>query len=450
MKKVHFIGIAGSGASAAAAIAKSNGFEVSGCDKNINNEFVKNLKNIQIYKGHSPNHLYGLPTGATRIVEKGPGIKSGPNVDIVTVSPAVSKFDPNNPELLEAINRGKEVLTWQQFMGKYLQKDKFVIAVSGTHGKSTTTAMVGQILEDAGLDPTVELGAIVPKWGKNYRVGQGKYFVTEADEYNNNFLATFADINVVTNLEEDHLEFFKNLEGIKSSFVKFLLQTKGAVVANIQDENVAEVLKWVMKDSKVEVLDYTKSDFMLNLKIPGKHNLQNANAAFEVGLLLGIDPQTIKQSLNNFSGIGRRFEMLGEINGAKIYSDFGHHPTEIKSTIEAARSIYPDKKITLIFQPHLFSRTKLLLDEFIKAFQKLPVEKTYILDIYPSREKDTGEISSQILVGQINKNNISYEPLWQNLKTGLLKSATSQDIIIFMGAGDTDIWAKELLNKNEK
>ena len=202
--KVHFLGIGGSGASAVAAIARNN-FEVTGCDLNPHNEFTRDFPTNMLQTGHSASHL------------------SGGNVDFLIVTPAIFSLDPKNEELLEAKKRNIPVLTWQEFMGQYLEKDHFVIAISGTHGKSTTTAMIALMLEDAGLDPTVELGAIVPKWGKNYRVGEDKIFVTEADEFNDNFLATIPNIAVVTNIEMDHPEYFKDFIAVKNSFKNFLL-----------------------------------------------------------------------------------------------------------------------------------------------------------------------------------------------------------------------------------
>src|SRR3989344_7243068 len=203
MKKVHFLGIAGSGASAAAKIAEAQGFQVSGCDKNI--------------AGHSPKHLK--------------------NIDLLAVTPAIFSLDPKNPELLEAKKLGIFIITWQEFMGRFLQKDKFVIAVAGTHGKSTTTAMIGSLLEDAGLDPTVELGAEVPVWKANFKIGESKpvlsgvegFFVCEADEYNDNFLNYKPNIAVVTNIEMDHPEYFKDFQAVKKSFDKFKSQSKKVI-----------------------------------------------------------------------------------------------------------------------------------------------------------------------------------------------------------------------------
>lgn len=424
--KVHFLGIGGSGASAAASIAQAQGFEVSGCDLEPNNEFTKNLGLGTLDKGHSPKHLK--------------------NVDILAITPAITSLDANNPELLEAKKIGLPVLTWQQFVGEYLTKDKFVIAICGTHGKTTTTAMIAQVLEDANLDPTVLLGAIHPKWKANYRIGKSKYFVVEADEFNDNFLAYHPDITVVINIEMDHPEYFKDLNAYLDSFEKFFLQTKQTIVANLLDSNVAEIVKDVMKESSVSAIDYSKNQLDLELKIPGDFNKLNALAALEVGLLLAINPQTIRKSLENYTGVGRRFEFIGTYNGAQIYSDFGHHPTEIKVTMEAAREEFPNSRILLIYQPHMFSRTKTLFNDFVKVFQNLPVDTTAILDIYPSREIDTGLVTSKELVKVINKENITYFT-WEDLKLGLKYDTTNEDVLFFMGAGDIDKMARELIKE---
>lgn len=398
MKKVHFLGIGGSGASAAAAIAEAQGFEVSGCDLEPNNEFTTQFKSSQLLKGHSASHL-----------------TSG-NVNILAVTPAIYSLDPENPELMAAKNKGIPILTWQQFLGKYLTKDKFVIAVCGTHGKTTTTAMIAKILEDGGLDPTVALGAIVPWWGTNYRVGKGGYFVVEADEFNDNFLSLAPDISVVTNIEMDHPEYFQDFKSYKKSFDKFKRQSK-------------------------KIIDQTNPNLInFPLQVPGNFNILNASLAFQMGLELGVKRDFIKQSLQNYTGVGRRFEYLGKFKGAKVYSDFGHHPTEIKATMKAAREKFPDKRIWLIYEPHMFTRTKALFDDFVKVFKELPVDKIIITDIYQSREVDKGQVSSKQLADAAN---VSYVP-----KTKLkdaLEDVGENDVIFFMGAGDIDKIAKQLV-----
>ena len=462
--RVHFLGIGGSGASAAAAIAEAQGFEVDGCDLDISSEFTTPFSPNQLQKGHSASHIgSGVPdiltvTPAIYSLKLQTGIVVS-KVDILAVTPAIYSLDPDNPELLEAKKKGVEILTWQEFMGKYLMKDKFVIAISGTHGKTTTTAMIAKLLEDANLDPTVELGAIVPKWGTNYRIPRQKvrgreYFVIEADEYNDNFLAFHPDISVVTNIDMDHPEYFKDFESYKESFKKFLLQTKGTIVANMSDSGIGEVLKVVMKTSNNQTyhgrgtngtyLDYSKNELNFPLKIPGDFNKLNAQAAFQVGLLLGIDPKIIKQSLESYSGVGRRFEYLGDFKGAKVYSDFGHHPTEIKETMQAAREKFPKLKIWLIYEPHMFTRTKALFDDFVKVFKEIPVDQIIITDIYQSREIDKGLVTSQQLSNAVHSNTSMYQSK-TNLKNFLEKKIQKGDILFFMGAGDIDKIAKELL-----
>ncbi len=408
------MGIGGSGASAIASIAHAQGYEVSGCDRIVHNQFTKNLPPERLFEGHSIDHLN--------------------DIDILAISPAISSLDPNNPEFKQAKERGIEVLTWQEFMGKYLEDGKFVIAICGTHGKSTTTAMIACVLEDANLDPTVELGAVVAKWDSNFRVGKSKYFVSEADEFNNNFLVSHPDITVVTNIEMDHPEFFRDFEDYVDSYDRFLMQNKGTIVANLEDKNIAELLKWVMKNSSSVCLDCTRHEINLDLKVIGQHNRKNALAAFQVGLLLGIEPQKIIQSLNLFTGIGRRQEYLGEVNGAKIYSDYAHHPTEVKVTAQAFRETFPNKNIKIVFQPHMYTRTKYLFDDFVKAFAEIPVDQSIIVDIFAAREKDPGDVSSQKLVEAINNESVEYIPTTDESIKKIEPNLSDQDVVIFMGA----------------
>lgn len=433
MKRIHFLGIGGSGASAIAAIAQSEGYIVTGCDKQPVNEFTTGFKEDQLLIGHSKDHLK--------------------NIDALIITPAILSLDPNNEELVCAQEQNIPILTWQEFMGKNLEKDersssssKFVIAICGTHGKSTTTAMIAKVLEDAGLDPTVELGAIIPEWGKNYRIGRSKYFITEADEFNDNFLSTTPDLTVVTSLEMDHPEYFKDLESYKDSFIKFLSSTKTQIFANLNYPHLAEVIKWVMKESSVSAIDYTKTEVKLDLKMPGDHNRLNALAAFQIGLFLGIEPQKIITSLNNLKGLSRRFEYIGEYKGAKVYSDFAHNPTKVEVTLKTAREQFPNSKIIAFYQPHMFSRTKALYDDFVRVFRKSPVDKVVIIDIYPSREVDTGLIKSEQLVGTINKENVIFNSA-EEIKETLAKEVNKGDVVFFIGAGDIDTMARKIIEK---
>lgn len=434
--KIHFLGIGGSGASAAANIALARGYEISGCDLEPNNEFTINFDPSVLSSGHSPSHM----------------TSGNSNIDMLIVTPAIFLYDPQNPELVAAKEKSIPVMTWQQFVGKYLSKEKFVITVCGTHGKSTTTAMIGKMLEDGGLDPTVILGATVPEWKGNFRTshrhperseGSKDYIVIEADEYYDNFLSYTPDINVVTNIEMDHPEYFKDFESYKESFKKLLLQTKGTNVANLSDPVVQKLLASHTPSGNT-VVDYSKNLIDFPLQIPGQFNILNASAAYQVGILLGIEPAVIQQSLSNYTGVGRRFELIGTYHNAKVYSDFGHHPTEIKTTMEAARGKFPNSRILLIYQPHMFTRTKYLFDDFVKVFHNIPADKTFIMDIYPSREIDRGEVSSSKLVDAVHSNTVVYcsndkilDILKKEIKVG--------DIVFFMSAGDTDKLAKDLV-----
>lgn len=432
---VHFLGIAGSGTSGCARLAQRGGFTVTGCDKNLSGEFIGILSGLKIFGSHDPKHLDG--------------------VDILAITPAILSLDPKNPEILEAKKRKVKIMTWQKFLGKYLTRGKQVIAVCGTHGKSTTTAMVGQILEDAGLDPTVLLGANTIFWKGNFRSGNGKYFVVEADEFNDNYMSLKPDMTIVTNIEFDHPEYFKDFEDYRNSFRNFLHTTKMLIIANLEDENSKNVLS--EKDISPEsffppVVDFSKNLIDFPLNVYGHHNKLNASAAFNLGLNLGIDPEAIKKSLQNFKGVGRRIEYLGNINGAKVYSDFGHHPTEIKVTVQALRQKYHDREVIVLFQPHMFSRTKALFSDFVEVFRNLPVKKTYILDIYPSREVDTGLVNSKQLVQAIGKENVQYSrdltKTFRELTTrpsSRGNQLTNNDLVIFMGAGDIDQKARELI-----
>lgn len=431
MKHIHFLGITGSGASAVAAIAQARGYKVDGCDKQLSEEFGSYFNKNQLMTGHSSSHL-----------------TSG-NTDMLVITPAVLSLDPDNEEIVEAKKLKIPILTWQEFLGKHLLKNKFVIAVSGTHGKSTTTAMVAKVLEDAGLDPTIVLGAVVPEWGKNHRVGKSKYFVIEADEFNDNFLNYTPDIAVVTTIEIDHPEYFKDFDAVQASFIRFLSSAKDLIIANVSDPGVGEVLKVVMKTSGVTCIDYSKSDFNLNLKVIGSYNRLNASAAFHIGLNLGIDVEIIRESLESFAGIGRRMEKIGEINGAQVFSDFGHHPTEIKVTLEAVKQEYPDKRIITVFQPHMFSRTYALFTDFVQVFKELHIDLAYILDIYPSREIDTGKVTSKQLVEAINKESVIYIESYDNALKKVKKEAKKGDIVIFLGAGDTHKLARQFLQKSD-
>ena len=417
-KKVHFIGVGGSGTSAVCGIAASNGFEVTGCDMSHESEYLGNLlkkfPKIPIFYSHSQSHLE--------------------NVDILAISPAILKFDPQNLELVTAREKRIPILTWQEFMSKFLQRGKFVISVAGTHGKSTVAAMIGHLLEDAGLDPTVEIGALDISWRSNFRNGKGKYFVCEADEYNDNFLNYSPNTLVITNIELDHPDYFRNMSDLNNSFQKFVLQMEKPKNLFLGRGNDLTLFGKNLKkiDKSLEIYNY-KNIFGLKIKILGAHNSLNANLVAAVGRSLGIKEKIIRNSIFNFRGISRRLEFKGQIGGVKIFDDFAHHPTEVRASLSALKRLFPDKKIWVIFEPHTFSRTKKFLKDFALVFRKY-VEKVIVVDIFPAREKNTRMVSSQDLVLQIGSKGIYIG----NLKEAVdfvSKNLPEHQVIVFMGAG---------------
>ncbi|GEM_PF-128164 len=407
--KIHIMGIAGAGAAAVAGIAKANRFEVSGCDLNPQSSYSKSL-DIKVQIGHDPNHLI--------------------ETDMLIISPAVLKLNPQNPEVVSAKKLGIPVLTWQEFQAKFLQKGKFIIAVAGAYGKSTTTAMVAQILTDVGLDPTCEVGAKVLSWHKNFRVGKSKYFVCEADEYNNNFLNYSPDIAVVLNIAWEHPDFFKSKKDVITSYQKFVDNIKpgGTLVVSPQ------VKSWVKprKDVKTIVISPAQN---IHLSIIGDFRKENAAAAIAVAKQLSIDPQKAQKSIENFKGLGRRLELKGEIKKVKVYDDYAVQPYTAKTTANALKEKFKDKKVLLVFEPHTFSRVETFFDDFVNALQKSNVDKIYITEIFAAREKGDKKVLAQKLVKRVGE---KAKFTGSQVQTAdLVREHLNEfDIILGMGAGD--------------
>lgn len=407
--KIHIMGIAGAGAAAVAGIAKANGFEVSGCDINPDSAYSKNL-GIKIKKGHSANHLS--------------------NIELLIISPAIIKLNPESPEILKAKKLKIPVLTWQEFQGKYLQENKFVIAVAGAYGKSTTTAMVAQILTDAGLNPTCEVGAKVLFWNKNFRVGKSKYFVCEADEYNNNFLNYNPNMAAVLNIAWEHPDFFKSEKDVITSYQKFVDNIKpgGTLVVSPQ------VKSWIKprKDVKTIVISPAQD---INLSIIGDFRKENAAAAIAIAKQLSINPQKAKKSIENFKGLGRRLELKGEIKGVTVYDDYAVQPYTVKTTANALKEKFKDKKVLLVFEPHTFSRTETFFDDFVDTLQKSNVDKIYIIEVFAAREKGDKIVLAQKLVKKVGQKAKFTGSLAKT--ASLVKEHLDEfDIILGMGAGD--------------
>lgn len=394
IKKVFFVGIGGIGISALAKMALANGMEVSG----VNDE-------------NTPKTLDSLREAGAKIFFKSE-MGDLPEADLYVYSDA---WIYRGPEILEEAKKtDKPVLSYFEALGQFAKRYK-VIAISGTHGKTTTTAMVADILIDAGLDPTVVVGSFVKKFNSNFRKGNGEYLVVEADEYNRHFLNFSPFVAVVTNIETDHLDCYKDLDDIKNAFADFLSL------------------------SKYKITDYEKYlEKVPSLLVPGLHNKKNAAAALAVAQILNIPEDVAKKSLSQFAGTWRRLEKKGITKESTIiYDDYAHHPTEIKASLEGLRELYPSKRITVVFQPHLYSRTKALFDDFVKSFSE--ADFIVLLPIYFAREAKDESISSDILAEFMVKNGdqavafSDFESAEGYLKT---KKFGKDDVFVTMGAGE--------------
>lgn len=415
IKNIFFVGIGGIGVSALAKLFKSQGKIVIGSDK-YSSEITDDLKRrgIKVYIGHKEKNL---DSGA----------------DLVIYSPAVK---PEIPERKKAAELGIKQLSYPGALG-LITKDRYTIAVSGTHGKSTTTAMLGLILAKAGLDPTVIVGSKVgPFKNSNLRIGKSKYFIVEGCEWRAHMLELKPKIIILTNIEKDHLDYYKTFKNIKKAFKEYVgkLPKNGLLVVNADDKVCLEIAK----SAKCKTVSYSiKSNFNFSLQVPGRFNIYNALAASTCALELGIKPEIIKKTLVNFKGIWRRFEKVGEYKGALIFSDYAHHPTAIKETLKAARECYPERRLVVVYQPHHFDRTKRLFRSFVGAFDE--ADFVILNEIYdvPGREV-VKEISSRDLVRELKKRKVKavFTKDLEETNEIILKNIRKGDIVLIMGAGD--------------
>lgn len=411
--KVHIMGIAGAGAAAVAGIAQKYGYQVSGCDISPNSPYVKNLK-IEIASSHSPYHLS--------------------EVDMLVISPAVEKLNPENSEIQSARKLKIPIVTWQKFQGDFLQKDRLLITVAGAYGKSTTTAMIAKVLTDLDLDPTCEIGAKLLDWNANFRAGKSKYYVCESDEYNNNFLNYHPDIAVVLNVSWDHPDFFKTEQELFASYQKFVgnIKKNGILIIS-KDKKLRQLAKGARGDIKVvELKDFGK----VNLKIIGEFRQQNAQSALTVAQVLGLDIKRAKESLEGFSGIGRRLEYKGQMKDVKFYDDYAVQPYTILKTADALKEKFKDKKILLVLEPHTFSRIESFFGDFVASLQKTKVDQIYITNVYAAREKGNNvQLSKKLAdtVGPRAKYTGSIEQTARYIKN----HSGDWNIICSMGAGDS-------------
>ncbi len=446
---IHFIGIGGISMSGLAEILLKEGFTVSGSD-------TKESPLTKKLESEGAHIIYG---------QKAENIT--PGIGCVVYTAAISR---GNPELIEAVAQKIPMLTRAEFLGQLMKNYDTPIAVSGTHGKTTTTSMISHILLEADLDPTISVGGILKAIGGNIRVGNSGTFITEACEYTNSFLNFFPKISVILNIEEDHLDFFKDLEDIRHSFRQFtsLLPEDGTLVINGEIKDHQEIYQGlpcrVVTYGPRADYDYSATDISYDenghvsfdllrhgeyadhivLSVTGDHNVSNALSAIAVADLLDIPMDVTKKGLFSFTGTDRRFEYKGEWNGVTIVDDYAHHPTEIEATLKAAQHS-PHNAVWCVFQPHTYTRTKAFFHEFAEALSH--ADHLVLADIYAARETDTLGISSKDLADEAAKlgTDTHYFPDFEQIEAFLKENCRPGDLLITMGAGDVVTIGEDLL-----
>ena len=449
---IHFIGIGGISMSGLAKILLSKGFTVSGSDAHssaLTDELI------------GDGCIVSVPQSAGNITN---------DIDLVVYTAAIH---PDNPEFKAAKEAGLPMLTRAELLGQIMTIYKNAINIAGTHGKTTTTSMVSEILLAASMDPTISVGGILNSIGGNTRVGGDRYFVAEACEYTNSFLSFYPTIDVILNVKADHLDFFKDIDDIRHSFKLFTekLPKDGTLIINTDIDNY----EYFYKDTDCEVItvgsnpatsrysaadiaydsagccSYTllidnKPNGTIKLGVPGEHNVYNSLAAIAVAIKLGLDLETIKKGLCGFSGTDRRFQKKGTFNGVTVVDDYAHHPDEITATLDSAKH-FPHNRTWCVFQPHTYSRTKALLGDFAKALSAADI--VVLADIYAARETDNLGISSadlQKAIGELGKE-CYYFHSFEEIEKFLLKNCINGDLLITMGAGDIYKVGEALVNQ---
>ena len=437
---VHFIGIGGISMSGLAEILLKENFTISGSDSKPS-ALTAHLVNL--------GATIFFPQKAENIID---------GVDVVVYTAAIHA---DNPEFAEAVRQGLPMLSRAELLGQLMMNYKIPIAISGTHGKTTATSMLSHILLEADTDPTISVGGMLHTIGGNIRVGHSDIFVTEACEYTNSFLNFLPKIGVILNVEEDHMDFFKDIHEIRESFHKFaaLLPQDGALIIHKNIESIETITTGldcpVITYSETQDADYSAKDIVFDergnasfdlyrrnvladhiiLSVAGKHNVSNALSAIAVADLLEIPMEVIKTGIRSFTGTDRRFQYKGETNGFTIIDDYAHHPTEIRATLTSAFH-YPHREIWCIFQPHTYTRTKAFFHEFAEALSL--ADHVILADIYAARETDTLGMTSEALAEEIRKigGDAYYLSSFEEIEEFVRKKVIHGDLLITMGAGD--------------
>lgn len=451
VNKIHLVGIGGIGMSGIAEILQNQGFQVSGSDigTNENTTYLENL-GVEVFIGHNSNNIQGA--------------------EVVVYSSAVNVNE--NPEIREAQRLGIPVLRRAEMLAE-ISRMKYSIAVAGTHGKTTTTSMIGLILIEAGFDPTVIVGGRLKDFGgTNARLGNGDWIIVEADEYDRSFLQLLPTIAVVNNIEPEHMDIYRDYDDLLETFTKFSnkIPFYGFLAAGLDDNGVKDLLFSVNKKifsygisrnadfraNNIETIPYgTQYDLLFQgkflgkviLKIPGLHNIKNSLAAITVASKIGISIEICTSALAKFNGVYRRFDIKGEAKGIMIVDDYAHHPTEIQATLQAARNGW-DRRIVAVFQPHTFTRTQKFYKEFARAFDDADV--VIVTDIYPSRELPIEGVDGRLISDNMIKfghKNVFYIPNFDDIMAFLEDFVKENDMVITIGAGNIVRIADNLLTK---
>ena len=446
---VHFMGIGGISMSGLAEILIKEGFTVSGSD-NKESDLTAHLAQL--------GARISFPQSADNINH---------HIDIVVYTAAIR---PDNPEFLAAKELGLPMLTRAELLGQIMEHYARSIAVAGTHGKTTTTSMISQVLLAGSEDPTISVGGILKAIGSNIHVGDSDLFITEACEYTNSFHSFFPKYSIILNVEAEHLDFFKDLEDVRNSFHKFAHNTKaeGALIINGDIPNYqalcTDLSCKVITFGLTSDSDYYPGDITYNqlgcagftpmyqgqalppvtLNVPGEHNVTNALSCIALCREMGLPWEQISTGLLQFGGADRRFQYKGKFQGATVIDDYAHHPTEITASLRAAQN-YPHRRIIVVFQPHTYTRTKAFLSDFAKALSLADV--VVLADIYAAREQDIYGVSSKDILELLQKDGVEsyYFPSFSEIKTFLQKKCMNDDLLITMGAGDVVNIGNDLL-----
>ena len=451
VKNIHFVGIGGIGMSGIAEVLCNLGFNVSGSDlnKSKNTARLETLFNINIFEGHHEDNVG--------------------DAQVVVYSSAIRE---SNPEIQNARERKIPIIPRAEMLAELMTLKPYSVAVSGSHGKTSTTSMVATVLGHAGIDPTTVVGGVVETLGSNAKLGSSEWFVAEADESDRSFLMLYPTIAVVTNIDREHMESYKGMEDVVQCFTDFVNKVPfyGAAIICLDDPNVQSIIPNIKR--RIVTYGFSKQadvsadnivfneDFgstftvfkrdeelgEVNLPVPGKHNVHNALAAIVVALELEVPFAKISEAFSTFKNADRRFQYKGEVNDIKVFDDYGHHPTEILATLSAAKNGSTGRRIVIVFQPHRYTRTRDLMEDFATSFNN--ADAAYLLDIYPASEKPIEGISAEVLTAKIEEfghRDVQFIGSVETAAETVVKKLQPNDLVITLGAGSITNLSDEIL-----